>query len=416
MRRLAGLLLTTGLSLSLSAAEGATPSGVRFDQPVQVNADGWGYEPSIDVDSTGTLYVTAHKGSVLNEGTRLSSFLWSSRDGGATWQEMASPDHLTEAQFSFEGDIAVDGQDRLYFVDTYGADTWLSRWSKTGARERSGPAVTASVFDDRPWIAAQGESTVWLLTTDVATHAWTNTLDPAAGTGAFYSQVLYRSVDGGVTWTTGTTFPDAQFCGLAASSTDTVSVAVACVVRTGEGQRLVVHRSGDAGLTWTAQTVHSYRGRADSFVSVAFDRGGTLVTAFGDGLPGGHRLYVAGGSWRGWSVRDVTPFRGAFQHVWVTADGRGRAGLAFYGTSTPTPTASSDWFVYAGLRRGTSWPIARADVRPVLRAVYAPADFLQCVIAPNGRLYVAYSRSATTDLLHAPPPDFDHDIYVVRER
>ena len=346
----------------------------------------------------------------------MSSFLWSSRDDGATWKELASPDHLTEAQYSFEGDIAVDRQDRLYFVDTYGVDTWLSRWSKTGARERSGPAVTASVFDDRPWIAAQGESTVWLLTTDVATHAWTNSLDPAAGTGALYSQVLYRSVDGGTTWSTGTTFPDAQFCGLAASTTDSVSVAVACVERTVGGQRLVVHRSGDAGLSWTARPVHTYRGRADSFVSVAFDRGGMLVTAFADGLAGGHRLYAASESRRGWSVRDVTPFRGAFQHVWATADGRGRAGLAFYGTASPTPTATSDWFVHAGVRRGSSWSITRADPVPVMRAPLAPADFLQCVIAPNGRLYVAYSRSTTTDLLHAPPPDFDHDIFVVRER
>lgn len=419
MKRLRSLAAISALGLSLSPMASATSQDVRFGQPVKVNADGWGYEPSIDVDSTGTLYVTAHKGSVVNEGTRLSSFLWSSRDAGATWAEMASPDHLAESKFSFEGDIAVDRQDRLYFVDTYGADNWLSRWSKDGTLERSAPAVSASVFDDRPWIATQGADVVWLLTTDVGTRAAGNgPPEPAAGSGWAYSAVLYRSVDGGVTWSLGTAFPDSQFCGLAASPSDEVSLAVACVVRTPEGQRLAVYRSADAGLTWSEHTVHMYGGRADSFISIAYDQGGTLVTAFAEAAATGHRLYVARGTARGWTVRDVTPFRGAFQHVWTTADAKGKVGLAFYGTDSPTPSAASDWHVYAGVAESSrgSWAIARADKVPVIRAPYPPADFLQCIIAPNGRLYVAYSRSATTDVLHAPPPDFDHDIFVVSER
>lgn len=389
----------------------AAPRGLAFATPVKVNAAGFGYEPSIDVDSRGRLYVTAHKGSVANEGTRLSSFLWSSTDGGTSWRELAAPNHLTDAQFSFEGDIAVDKKDRLYFVDTYGADSWLSRWSKDGAWERSAPALTASVFDDRPWVATQGDDAVWLLTTDIATHAAGNgTPETSDGSGWAYSGVLYRSADGGLTWSTGHAFPDAQFCGLATSPKE---VAVACVTRAGSGQRLVLHRSADAGATWTARDVHSYKGRADSFVSVAYDKGGTPVTAFADGLATGHRLYVAYGQ----AVRDVTPFRGAFQHVWVAADGKGKVGLAFYGTSAPTPTATSDWYVYGGVAGASrKWSIARADSRPAMRGVFAPADFLQCVVAPNGRLYVAYSRAVPTDVLHAPPPDFDHDIYVVSER
>jgi hypothetical protein len=140
------------------------------------------------------------------------------------------------------------------------------------------------------------------------------------------------------------------------------------------------------------------------------------VTAFAEAAEKGHRLYVADSTPHGWSVQDVTPFRGAFQHVWVASDGKGRAGLAFYGTSSPTPTAASDWYVYGGVSTPRGWSITRADPRPVLRAPYAPADFLQCVFTPDSRLHVAYSKSTTTDVLHAPPPDFDHDIYVVAEK
>jgi len=411
-----GLLALGAVCVAVPTTSRAAPATRGFGQPVKVNAEGWGYEPGIDVDSAGTLYVTAHKGSVTNEGTRLSSFLWSSHDHGRSWQAMAAPGHVTEAQFSFEGDLALDAKDRLYFVDTYGPDTWLSRWSKSGALDRSAPAVTASVFDDRPWIATQGEDVVWLLTTDIATHAVSNGAPtPADGTGAAYSQVLYRSADGGLTWSTGTPFPDAQQCGLATSARE---VAVACVVRTGEGQRLVVFRSTDSGVTWTQHPVFTYRAHADAFISLAFDRAGGLVTAFADALPSGHRLYVASGTARGWTVHDVTPFRGAFQHVWTTADGKGDVGVAFYGTSTPTPSATSDWYVYVGVVSPLSprWKFARADTRPVIRAPYAPADFFQCVLSPDGRFYVAYSRATTTDVLHAPPPDFDHDIFVVSRR
>ena len=415
-RRLVGLLALGALCVTLPSTSSAAPTALGFGLPVKVNSQGWGYEPGIDVDSAGTLYVTAHKGSVTNEGTRLSSFLWSSHDHGRSWQAMAAPAHLTEAQFSFEGDIALDSHDRLYFVDTYGPDTWLSRWSKSGTLDRSAPAVTASAFDDRPWIGTQGADVVWLLTTDIATHAVTNGAPaPADGTGAAYSQVLYRSADGGLTWSAGTAFPDAQQCGLATSP---VEVAVACVVRTEGGQRLVVFRSTDSGGTWTQRPVFTYRGHADAFISLAFDRAGGVVTAFADALPSGHRLYVASGSAHGWVVHDVTPFRGAFQHVWTTADGRGDVGVAFYGTGTPTPSATSDWYVYAGVVSGLSprWVFARADRRPVIRAPYAPADFFQCVLSPDGHFYVAYSRATTTDVLHAPPPDFDHDIFVVSRR
>jgi hypothetical protein len=412
MRRTWGLLVVGALLAAVPATAGVRTAS--FGAPVKVNSAGFGYEPGIDVDSKGVLYVTAHKGSVTNEGTQLSSFLWSSRDHGRSWKHLVAPAHLSDAQFSFEGDIALDSRDRLYFVDTYGADTWLSRWDKGDAWERSGPAVTASVFDDRPWIGTQPEDVVWLLTTDIATHAAANGVpDPTQGSAAATSLVLYRSADGGITWSTGKAFPHAQQCGLA--TTPTV-VAVACVVRTGDGgQQLVWFRSNDSGRTWSERPVYRYTGHADSFVSVAIAGSGRLVSAFADARPKGHRLLVAAESGRRLSVRDVTPLRGAFSHVWTTADRKGDVGVAFYATGPATPSATSDWFVYGGVGTSTTqhWSFSRADKRSVIRAPYAPADFLQCVLSPDGRFYVAYSRATTTDLLHAPPPNFDHDLYVV---
>jgi hypothetical protein len=416
------LLLIGGLLAAIATFPSAeAETNLTFGSPVKVNSHGWGFEPSIDVDSEGVLYVTAHKGSATNEETRLASFLWLSQDDGATWQEMPSPLHIHDELFSFEGDLAVDAKDRLYFVDTFGFDTWLSRWSFGPTWDFTQPTLLPSAFDDRPWLAAHGDGIVYLLTTDVGTHARAEDVIGTPGSSAeATTPVLYLSTDGGRTWSEARAFPRASFCGVAASPRDDTSVTVACATRTSEGPRLTVHTSLDRGGSWEDREIHRFEGQPAPFPSVAYDGAGNVYTVFIDSVQADNKLYI-GRLRRGtWETRDITPLRGSLREAWVTAGRDGEVGVAFYGSDSVTPDASSTWHVYAGVSGNAGspsprWSFARVDEKPVIHAPYAPPDFLQCVLAPDGTLFVAYSREATSDLFHAPPPDFDHDIFVARQ-
>jgi hypothetical protein len=421
--RAIGVLLVIGCLLAAVLAFPSAEAGTNltFAPPVKVNSSGWGFEPSIDVDSEGVLYVTAHKGSATNEETRLASFLWRSEDEGATWQEMPSPRHIHDEMFSFEGDLAVDARDRLYFVDTFGFDTWLSRWSSGPTWDFTRPALLPSAFDDRPWLAAQGDGIVYLLTTDVGTHARPEDVVATPGSSAeVITPVLYLSTEGGNTWSEARSFPRANFCGVAASPSDASSLTVVCATRTPEGPTLTVHTSLDRGETWEDERIHRFHGLPAPFPSVAYDAAGNVYTVFIDVVEGGNKLYLGRSRKGAWAVRDITPLTGSLREAWVTARRAGKVGVAFYGSDSVTPDASSTWHVYAGVSGNAAsasprWSFARVDQTPVIHAPYAPPDFLQCVIAPDGTLFVAYSREATSDLFHAPPPDFDHDIFVARQ-
>ena len=411
--------VAAALTLVLAAVLAARATGeLEFAAPVKLNTKGWGFEPTIDSDRLGNLYVTAHKASATNEEARLSSFIWHSSDHGATWSEMPSPLQMHDELFSFEGDTALDANDRLYYVDTYGPDLWFSTWASGPAWERTVPLVTPSLLDDRPWLAAHGDGIVYLMTTDVATHARAE--DGLAATPGSTSwaitPVLWRSIDGGETWTQLRAFNGAHYCGLGASPLDDVTVTVVCA----DFKALRAYESTDRGTTWRSSTVHSYAGNPAPMLSVAFDGAGVAYTAFLDVVSSGNKVYVARTSGSGWSVDDVTPFTGSFREVWVTAGAASSVGIGFYGSSDLALSPSSEWHVYGGLSADASssdptWSIARVDPNVVIHGPIAPPDFMQVTMDPSGTLFVAYSRETTSDLAHAPPPNFDHDIYVARQ-
>jgi hypothetical protein len=212
-------------------------------------------------------------------------------------------------------------------------------------------------------------------------------------------------------------FRGANFCGLAASPLDDVSLTVSCAGR----EYLTTHTSSDRGAHWTDHTVFDFETVPASMVTVAYDSAGNAYTTFVDGVATGNRVYVARGVGGTWSVQEVTPFTGSFREVWTTAGAPGEAGIAFYATPDVAPGSSSEWHVYGGVTADglsdvPSWSIARADPRRVITGMFAPPDFLQCVIDPSGTLYVAFSiDNGPADPLHAAPPNFDHDIYVARQ-
>ena len=168
---------------------------------------GVGYEPSLSIDSKGNMQITAHKdlrwggegtpfGPVLGgptdtwyaceDGAMTSwdywaSWFWVSTDNGTTWGHGDSfeptPGNLANSAIGSvtgggseclgdEGDIAVDGNDVIYYLDTTLEDNWWHLFTEGGESYEMGSVcrrMNTMAADDRPWVAAQGDGIIHYL-------------------------------------------------------------------------------------------------------------------------------------------------------------------------------------------------------------------------------------------------------------
>ncbi|MFN2595541.1 MAG: hypothetical protein ABR579_11710 [Actinomycetota bacterium] len=138
----------------------------------------WAGEPSIEVDSKGTIFVSG----VCCVAS--ASPVWYSTDGGKTFKEMSSQGHIREYGVGSEGDIAYDDSGHVWFIDTYVPSLMETQWSDHGAtwdRTTSTNGVVPAL-NDRPW-------TAW---TKKGIYLYVN----------YGSWVMvYKSTDDGLTWT-----------------------------------------------------------------------------------------------------------------------------------------------------------------------------------------------------------------------
>lgn len=411
MKPLAPVLLA--LLLAGCAAPGGTvaPAGGQaaeaapfsFLPSVVLSTEGAGYEPSVEVDRDGAVYVTAAAWSG-DRGAQLASWLWRSADGGATWAPLPSPLDAQRRLPGLEGDLALDGEGRLYFVDTYAADMTLSRWAPGPTWEESRPVVGTLAVDDRPWLAAHGDGVAYLLVNNgPALPAPGNLAEQPTGSRLW----LHVSEDKGLTWSAPHGFPSSLWCTVAADPADDRHVLVACSRLSGTwtvlyfglvtGTQLVAYESFDRGATWEETILADAADRYDLDMTpvVAFEADGGAVVAWSDDARSRLMLATrpAGGAW---AVADATPFAGRFEEPW--ACGGATTGVVFYAATRDEPDA---WRAY-GMLRGEdgAWAWAPVDPEPAARGEAAPGDFLQCAVDAEGALHVAYHRE--------PPPDPSH--------
>lgn len=424
MRKLLGMTgaVAAASVLALSAPSSAEPAG--FTPPLRLTEPNFGgFEPSIAVDRHNNVFVTAHKAPqnyLLGKDphgpapVRAASFLWHSADGGKTFGPLPGVTPVSENKLwpAIEGDFALDGADRLYFVDTYGADNSLTRWSTKGrgdvVADFSRPAQGTSGLDDRPWLAAHGDGVVMYLGNGILRGSET------AG-----NYTVYMSYDGGESFNpTGVNLPGSTWChGAADPRPKSTKLHVVC---NSETEALYAYTSDDDGRTFTrTQIGQSLKGGLDTdlWPSVAVGLDGTVHALFNLLPPGGGESAEVGtrlvhfssrDGGRTWRQDDITPRPGHHYYSWLDVARDGRIGVAYYYRSG----LDKPWVLYAGTARpGAPLTVtALADVAPA-SSTAPQGDFFQVRFGPDRKLHVAYTSTMNSD-----SGVFPLDVYYTRQR
>lgn len=339
--------LTLGATLdnsSMAQSEGI-PARCRVKQLVwtEPKVVGAGFEPSVEVDSNGTVLVTA-AGASIDGIPALSSGLWRSRDNGETFQAMRG------ARSGFpglEGDIAVDGHDRLYFADTFFFDSYFERYSADGQKDHLGqPTIATSGLDDRPWLAAHGDGFVYYMAN--------------SGVGPGGRQQVIRSTDGGQTFEQPGLFIKNSGEGSIAADPNSSYVYVATnhlwradkLPNDDKPTAVEVSISPDRGATWSQTTAHEYTVARDESPQFAGFSPIPAVSPFDGSVhivwtDGPQRLMLTQSFDRGksWRTIEVTPFEGRFGMPWIDVASDGTVGLSFVAGANADPAAR--YAVYA---------------------------------------------------------------------
>jgi hypothetical protein len=395
----------------------ASQSSVTFSDPVRINPpQRYGYEPSVTVDQYGNLYATAHKASLTNEGTQLSSFFWYSIDGGETWYDMPSPAGVEDKAFAFEGDIAVDAAGMVYYVDTYLGDNHLHRWKTAPGGpiyDLTKPVMGSTAVDDRPWIRGHGDGVLYYLGNN-----GTSIPDLEGDSGRIF---FYRSTNGGLTFTVGESIPTGYYVSLAESKADNQSVYLASPAGN-EPTTFDVFSSHDRGKTFTRETVGTYEtAPSNPFPAWSVtDFAGNPYHVWADDDPADSRPGILKFTRRDgsgdWETLDITPFEGTFTKQWIGAGREGFVAVVFYATRDVPVKSSSDWFPYALVTTDAGatnphWSLARLTEYPVATDGSEPEDFFEVAVGPFDRIHVTFAREIRPGTLSNPTRTYRNNIF-----
>lgn len=421
---------------------------------------GIGYEPSLSIDSKGNLFVTAHKdlrwggdGSPLppplgddpglwyacSEGDETSwdywaSWFWISNDGGTTWGHGdgfdPTPGNMLMANYlaggseclGDEGDISVDANDKVYYLDTTLEDNWWHIFSDGGNSYQMGSCqrMNTMAADDRPWVAAQGDGIIHYLG-----NSGTSPPECSGDSGRYW---YYHSENGGNSfsqcysmpggWSTIASQRDGPYVFVvqedADSATGTVHVRISDDYGRGTGP-------GPSDGSWQTPVIVGERmgNCPEGYPVVNTNEGGTVAVTWAD-CPGGDvgawNMYFAisydnGSIWESWNV---TPFdSGINMYPFISISESDLVSIAFYGLDYGQGGAEDgyvsgkEWYLYAGAlhspHENDTWEFSIADPTPLHTVtdyeqsnsdVHALHDFFETVLSPDGTwLGIAYQQN-----------------------
>jgi hypothetical protein len=425
---------------------------------------GIGYEPSLSIDSQGNLFVTAHKdlrwGGETNPFSPLiggelgswyacedgemtswdywASWFWISNDNGETWSHgdnfNPTPGNLANSVagtftgagsecLGDEGDIAVDANDVVYYLDTTLEDNWWHMF-EDGGNTYISPSICERMqtmaADDRPWVAAQGDGIIHYLGNSGAS--------PPECTGDSGRYWYYHSETGRAPfsqcyampggWSTLSSQNNGPYVFVAQEDADsdsgTVHVRVSDDYGRGTGP-------GPSDGSWSAPLdVGPREGNCpEGYPVVNNNEGGMVVVTWAD-CPNGNtgawemRVAVSYDNGTNWSSWNATAFdRGINMYPFVSITEDQVVSLAFYGldfdqnNSEDGYVAGKDWFLYAGAlkepQEGDVWDFRIVDPTPLHTVTayeessgdtHALHDFFETVMSPDGSwVGIAYQEN-----------------------
>ena len=425
---------------------------------------GVGYEPSLSIDSQGNLFVTAHKdlrwggegtpfGPVLGgpvdswyacqDGQMTSwdywaSWFWISNDDGETWSHgdnfNPTPGNLANSVVGTftdagseclgdEGDIAVDENDMVYYLDTTLEDNWWHKFSDGGNVYESPSTcqrMNTMAADDRPWVAAQGDGIIHYLgnsgasppecTLDVGRYWYYH----SENGGNSFSQCY--SMPGG--WSTISSQKAGPYVFVAQENADSDSGTVQIRISDDYGRGT---GPGPSDGSWAAPfDVGPREGNCpEGYPVVNNNEGGMVVVTWAD-CPLGNtgpwemRVAVSYDNGTNFTTWNNTGFeRGINMYPFVSITEENVVSIAFYGldfdqnNSEDGYTAGKEWFLYAGAlkepQEGDEWDYRIVDPTPLHTVTayeessgdtHALHDFFETVMSPDGSwMGIAYQEN-----------------------
>ena len=425
---------------------------------------GIGYEPSLSIDSEGNLFVTAHKdlrwggegnpfapliGGNLDtwyaceDGEMTSwdywaSWFWISNDGGETWGHgenfEPTPGNLANSAagsatgagsecLGDEGDIAVDANDVVYYLDTTLEDNWWHKFTDGGNTYISPPVcerMQTMAADDRPWVAAQGDGIIHYLGNSGASPP-----ECSADIGRYW---YYHSESGGAPfsqcyampggWSTISSQNDGPYVFVAQEDADSASGTVQVRVSPEYGRGT---GPGPDDGTWLEPVAVGPRNGncPEGYPVVNNNEGGMVVVTWADcpnGNTGPWEMNVAvsydnGTNWSNWNA---TPFdRGMAMYPFVSITEDNIVSIAFYGldfdqnNSQEGYVQGKQWYLYAGALKNPmendTWDFRIVDPTPLHTVTayeepegdtHALHDFFETVMSPEGDwMGIAYQEN-----------------------
>ena len=364
-----------------------------------------GYEPSLAVDSTGAMSYTAHKDLQWQESWDYTASWWFiSTDDGESWRNPNDIIWNTQGKNLWagdEGDIAVDAQDRIYYIDTYLEDNNLHVFSDRGDTYEFSKRLQSTLADDRPWLTAQGDGVVHYLGNNGV----------SVGAGRYW---YYRSTTRGALFTFGRAIESGWASIDAERFGDHVYIAH-------EGSDaannpdVFMYSSADQGVSWNwndrvyvGPMVRN--GVGEGWPTVFHGSNGTVFVIWQDSPEGGNAagtVYLSrsddyGQSFEYWDIN--LPQGGVYLYPTVNVcqygeyHERNRVGISFYATTDIPVNETSEWYLYTAVvdnpRNGT--PIEYQKLDQLLYTgndLHALHDFYEIVIAPDGTVNVAYQMN-----------------------
>ena len=421
---------------------------------------GVGYEPSLSIDSMGNMQITAHKDLrwggegapipvILGDDPGLwyacsdgdstswdywASWFWISTNNGSNWTHgdgfEPTPGNMLFANYlaggseclGDEGDIAVDANDVIYYLDTTLEDNWWHRFSEGGESYDMGSCqrMNTMAADDRPWVAAQGDGIIHYLGNSGASPP-----ECSLDSGRYW---YYHSENGGNSfsqcysmpggWSTISSQKHGPYVFVAQENADSGSGTVHIRISDDYGRGT---GPGPSDGTWQEPVELGPRNGncPEGYPVVNNNEGGTVAVVWadcpsGDIGPWALRVAVSYDNGTNWSSWNATPFEsGINMYPFVSISGDDVISIAFYGLDYGQSgaedgyVAGKEWYLYAGAlqspQENDTWEFSIADPTPLHVVtdyeesnsdVHALHDFFETVISPDGTwIGIAYQQN-----------------------